>query len=107
VSDDQLSFLPAASLARRSDVETSHAAIPAAEARASQQAAIMRTHRALPNGLIDDEVSVLLGEEVWRRCAELRALGLLRWKLDAEGRPITRTARSGRQARVSIIGEPL
>ena len=106
--------LPPEKLARRSDVETSHAAAEhAAETRETQRSSIMALHREHPNGLTDDEVSVLLGDEVWRRCADLRTLGLLTWKLVQHPNgptgvliPATRVARSGRQARVSIVNEP-
>lgn len=110
-SSEHIPLVPLpATLARTSDVETSHQAVPSAARRRTQQTAILALHREHPNGLTDDEVSVLLGDDVWRRCADLRTLGLLTWKLVQHPKgptgvlvPATRAARSGRQARVSII----
>lgn len=105
--------LPPAHLARRSDVETSHAAAEhAPETRETQRSSIMALHREHPEGLTDDEVAVLLGDDVWRRCSDLRTLGLLAWKLVQHPTgptgiliPATRMARSGRQGRVSIVAD--
>ncbi len=101
---------PEHALARTTDVETSHNAVPSRERRATQQASIMSLYRDHPNGLTADEVSVLLGDDLWRRVSDLRTNGYLAWKLVQHPNaptgvliPATRMARSGRQARVLVI----
>lgn len=94
-------------LARTTDVETSHIAAHAnAAGKAAHRERILAIHRAHPDGLIDDKVAELAGldsTETTRRCSDLRNAGLIAFKYDADGKPVRGITRSGRPARVSAI----
>lgn len=95
--------LEARKLSRSTDVETARAAgAHDLEGKQHQAMRVLQLHARHPDGLTDDEVDYLLGGNLWRRCSDLRRLGLIEW-LIIDGAPVTRLARSGRRARVSVI----
>lgn len=67
--------------ARRTDPWTSHAAATASRPTAqTHRDALMRVYESHPDGLTDEEAAQKAGITAggWKRCSELRALGLIR-----------------------------
>jgi len=93
--------------ARSTDPETSQAAGEAVRVRAgTQQAKLLAAFAAATVGLTDEQAGMISGLSAlpgccyWKRCSELRALGLIEV---IEGQ--TRESRAGQKQRVSRITE--
>jgi hypothetical protein len=92
--------LPMFAIARDSDPVSSHRGADHIASKAkTQRATLLAVYRAYPEGLTDEEASSLAGiEGGWKRCSELRNLGLIA----VSGK---RQASSGVEVRVCSLTE--
>lgn len=85
-----------AAQARRTDPETSKAAARSVDGSAMREALAEAYRAAGADGLTDEEAGTRTGlDGAWKRCSDLRRLGLI------EPTGFTRRGRSGREQRVS------
>lgn len=103
--------VPATSLARHHDPDTSHAAAAQLSTGKTHCLALLRAHAAdvgqLYGGYTDAEAAHAAGIDApgvcwWHRCSDLRKLGLIEWSV-VNGEPVKRRGPNGRDVRVSII----
>jgi hypothetical protein len=94
---------------RRDDHSTSIAGADDIAKRAGGQKAILLSAfaDAGSDGLNDEQAAERAGVNMrscwWKRCGELRDLGLIQFLFDAQGNEITRVATSGVARKVSVI----
>lgn len=102
---------PARALAHSGDVETSkQAAADSADRKSSHRRVALLLHASHRSGggLSDGEVSARSGGvldliEARRRCSDLRALGLIEWRIGGNGKPVLGQTKAGKACRVSVI----
>lgn len=93
---------------RRNDYETSiEAAVSIFESAKSQQQRLLGVYKRHPEGLLDDEAGHMAGLDqacFWKRCGELREMGLIMWDEDQYGKILKRESPfTGRKRGICVI----
>lgn len=93
---------------RKNDYDTSiEAALSIEESAVTQQKKLLDVYRRHPEGLLDDEAGHMAGLDqscFWKRCGELREMGLTVWLEDDWGKILKRKSPfSGRKRGISGV----
>lgn len=102
---DELFGIESIARARNTDPETSKAAARQLSTARSHCRLILEQHLEAPNGLTDEQAVERAGIEEggWKRCSDLRRMGLIEWMRHDNGKIVKRVGSNNRDVGVSVI----